>query len=197
VCAELDYSFRLEEMDRSPYVPLPSSFEEYLRRLGTKERHELRRKIRRASAAVPGLSFRATRTREEFDRDFPSFIALHRLSHTEKAEFMDDRMAGFFRDMAGGFLSTGQLRLVFLSGEGAVMASALQIVWNGSLLLYNSGFDPNYREVSPGLVLLARCIEDAIRQDYREYDFLRGRERYKYDLGGKDRIVYRAIIRVS
>ena len=83
---------------------------------------------------------------------------------------MDDRMAGFFRDMAEGFLSTGQLRLVFLSGEGAVMASALQIVWNGALLLYNSGFDPNYREVSPGLVLLARCIEDAIRQGYREYD---------------------------
>ncbi|MGA7105779.1 MAG: GNAT family N-acetyltransferase [Candidatus Deferrimicrobiaceae bacterium] len=197
VCAELGYSFRLEEMDRSPYVPLPSSFEEYLGLLGTKERHELRRKIRRASAAVPGLSFRVTRTREEFEQDFPLFIALHRLSHTEKAEFMDDGMAGFFRDMAEGFLSTGRLRLVFLSGEGAVMASALQIEWNGALLLYNSGFDPNYREVSPGLVLLARCIEDAIRQGYREYDFLRGRERYKYDLGGRDRIVYRAILRVS
>ena len=77
------------------------------------------------------------------------------------------------------------------------MASAFQIEWNGALLLYNSGFDPGYREVSPGLVLLARCIEDAIRHGYREYDFLRGRERYKYDLGGEDRIVYRAIIRVS
>ncbi|MGA6994161.1 MAG: GNAT family N-acetyltransferase [Candidatus Deferrimicrobiaceae bacterium] len=197
VCAELGYSFRLEEMDRSPYVPLPSSFEEYLRLLGAKERHELRRKIRRASAAAPGLSLRVTRTREEFEQDFPSFIALHRLSHTGKAEFMDDRMAGFFRDMAEGFLSTGRLRLVFLSGEGVVMASALQIEWNGALLLYNSGFDPAYREVSPGLVLLARCIEDAIRQGFREYDFLRGRERYKYDLGGKDRIVYRAIIRLS
>lgn len=197
VCAEFGYSFRLEEMDRSPYVPLPSSFEEYFRLLGTKERHELRRKIRRASAAARGLSFRVTRTREEFEQDFPSFIALHRLSHTGKAEFMDDRMAGFFRDMAEGFLSTGRLRLVFLSGEDAVMASALQIEWNGALLLYNSGFDPNYREVSPGLVLLARCIEDAIRQGHREYDFLRGRERYKYDLGGRDRIVYRAIIRAS
>jgi CelD/BcsL family acetyltransferase involved in cellulose biosynthesis len=197
VCAELGYSFRLEEMDRSPYVPLPSSFEEYLRLLGTKERHELRRKIRRASAAAPGLSFRVTQTREEFEQDFPSFIALHRLSHTGKAEFMDDRMAGFFRDMAEGFLSSGRLRLVSLSGEGVVMASALQIEWDGALLLYNSGFDPNYREVSPGLVLLARCIEDAIRHGFREYDFLRGKERYKYDLGGRDRIVYRAIIRVS
>ncbi|HBX44078.1 MAG TPA: transposase, partial [Deltaproteobacteria bacterium] len=57
-------------MDRSPYVPLPSSFEEYLLRLERKERHELRRKIRRAEETVPGISFRVTRTREEFDRDF-------------------------------------------------------------------------------------------------------------------------------
>ncbi len=45
------------------------------------------------------------------------------------------------------------------------------------------------------MVLLARCIEDGILHGFREYDFLRGRERYKYDLGGRDRVVYRGIIR--
>ncbi len=197
LCSDLGYSFRMEEMDRSPYVPLPASFEEYLSLLGKKERHELRRKIRRASVAVPGLSFRLTRTRKEFERDFPSFVGLHRQSNTGKAEFMSDRMAGFFREMAEGFLSAGLLRLGFLSREGTDVATALQIAWDGALLLYNSGFDPNYREASPGLVLLARCIEDAIRNGFREYDFLRGGERYKYDLGGRDRIVYRAVVRVS
>ncbi|NNG46964.1 MAG: GNAT family N-acetyltransferase [Deltaproteobacteria bacterium] len=197
VCSELGFSFLMEEMDRSPYIPLPSSFEEYLSLLGGKERHELRRKIRRASVEVPGLFFRVTRTREEFERDFPSFVALHRQSHTGKAEFMDDRMVRFFREMAEGFLSAGRLRLAFLSRDGGDMASALHIAWDGALLLYNSGFDPGYREASPGLVLLARCIEDAIRDGFREYDFLRGRERYKYDLGGRDRVVYRATVRVS
>jgi CelD/BcsL family acetyltransferase involved in cellulose biosynthesis len=28
----------------------------------------------------------------------------------------------------------------------------------------------------------------------REYDFLRGTERYKYDLGGVDRVVYRVTV---
>jgi CelD/BcsL family acetyltransferase involved in cellulose biosynthesis len=138
-----------------------------------------------------------TLTGEEFERDFPSFVGLHRQSNIGKAEFMDDRMEGFFREMAEGFLSAGLLRLVFLSRKGVDIASALQIAWDGVLLLYNSGFDPNYREASPGLVLLARSIEDAIRNGFREYDFLRGGERYKYDLGGRDRIVYRAIVRVS
>lgn len=197
LCSELGFSFLVEQMDRSPYVPLPPSFEEYLLQLERKARHELRRKIRRAEETVPGISFRVTRTREEFDRDFPSFVALHRRSHTDKAAFMDDRMAGFFREMGEGFLSSGRLRLAFLSGKGGDVASALQIACDNSLLLYNSGYEPDYREASPGLVLLARCIEDAIRQGFREYDFLRGGERYKYDLGGRDRVVYRAIVRLS
>ncbi|MGE5663197.1 MAG: GNAT family N-acetyltransferase [Deltaproteobacteria bacterium] len=46
------------------------------------------------------------------------------------------------------------------------------------------------------MVLVARCIEDAIGEGMREYDFLRGRERYKYDLGGRDRIVFRATVRL-
>lgn len=196
VCSGLGYMFRMEETDRSPYIPLPASFEGYLSLLGTKERHELRRKLRRASVSLPGLAFRVTRTLEEYARDFASFIALHRSSNTGKAEFMDDRMEEFFREMSEGFFSAGLLRLAFLSREGRDIASAFQIAWNGALLLYNSGFDPAYREASPGLVLVARCIEDAIRNGFREYDFLRGRERYKYDLGGRDRIVYRATVRL-
>ena len=194
VCAGLGHEFRLEEADRSPFVTLAASYEGWLEGLGGKARHELRRKTRRAAEGAPGLSFRVVRTAGELARDFPSFVALHRRSHPEKGEFMDDRMAGFFRAVAAAFLETGRLRLAFLSLAGGDVASAFQIAWDGAFLLYNSGFDPRYRELTPGLLLLSRCIEEAIREGMREYDFLRGRERYKYDLGGRDRIVYRATI---
>jgi CelD/BcsL family acetyltransferase involved in cellulose biosynthesis len=136
-----------------------------------------------------------TGTAEELSRDFPSFVELHRKSHPEKRRFMDDRMAEFFREVAEGFLSAGRLRLAVLRGAGGDLASAFQIEHDGALLLYNSGFDPGAGGgMSPGVVLMARCIEDAIRRGLKEYDFLRGRERYKYDLGGRDRIVYRATL---
>lgn len=196
LCGELGIDCRLEETDRSPFIPLPESFDLYLEQLGKKERHELRRKLRRAATASPGLSFRVTGSQEELARDFPSFVALHRRSHPEKQEFMDDRMAGFFRKVADRFLSSGQLRLAFLRGPGGDIASAFQIEYNGTLLLYNSGFDPAGAGISPGLVLLARCVEEAIGRGLREYDFLRGRERYKYDLGGRDRTVYRATLSI-
>lgn len=194
ICGEQGISFELSEMDRSPHIALPGTFADYLAGLGKKERHELRRKLRRAAEADPALSFRVTETRQDLERDFPSFVALHRRSGSDKRRFMDQRMEIFFREVAEGFLSAGQLRLAFLRGTQGDVASAFQIEFDGALLLYNSGYDPEFGDVglSPGLVLLARCVEDAIRRGLREFDFLRGRERYKYDLGGRDRIVYRA-----
>lgn len=196
LCDALGYALTVEETDRSPFVPLPLSYKSYLEALGKKERHELRRKVRRAGEALPGLSFRVVATREELSRDFPSFVGLHRKSHAGKRDFMDDRMEGFFREAAEAFLDAGWLRLAFLSSGSRDVAAAFQLAWRGALLLYNSGYDPEKRDASPGVVLVARCIEDAIRLGMREYDFLRGRERYKYDLGGRDRVVSRATVRL-
>jgi CelD/BcsL family acetyltransferase involved in cellulose biosynthesis len=194
LCAEAGRPCRVEEMDRAPFVGLPGTFDGYLSSLGGKERHELRRKMRRAGERLPGLAFRVTRTAEELERDLPSFLDLHRKSHPGKERFMDDRMADFFRGIATGFLREGTLRLAFLSGGGEDVASAFQFRTGRAVLLYNSGYDPGRREAHPGLVLIARCIEHALGEGAREYDFLRGTERYKYDLGGVDRVVYRVTV---
>lgn len=107
---------------------------------------------------------------------------------------MDESMATFFREVAEGFLASGRLRLEFLSSQGVDVASVFQFRTDGGLLLYNSGYDPKLRAANPGLVLLARSIGQAIDEGFREYDFLRGTERYKYDLGGVDRVVYRLTV---
>jgi CelD/BcsL family acetyltransferase involved in cellulose biosynthesis len=194
LCREKGLSCTVEEMDRSPFVSLPGSFGEYLERLGKKERHELRRKMRRAGELLPGLAFRLTRTPGELGNDLPSFVALHRKSHPGKEAFMDEAMAAFFREVAEGFLASGRLRLAFLSTQGVDVASVFQFRTDGALLLYNSGYDPAHRAANPGLVLIARSIEKAVDEGCAEYDFLRGTERYKYDLGGVDRVVYRLTV---
>jgi hypothetical protein len=44
---------------------------------------------------------------------------------------------------------------------------------------YQAGFDPKYEEWSVGLVVMGKCIEDAISRELSEFDFLRGDEPYK------------------
>jgi CelD/BcsL family acetyltransferase involved in cellulose biosynthesis len=190
LCGETGIPCTVAEMDRAPYIGLPGTFEAYLEGLGKKARHELRRKMRRAAELLPGLSLRVTRSAEELSRDIESFIGLHRRSHPDKERFMDERMASFFRELAERFLADGALRLAFLSSDGKDVASVFQFRTGRTLLLYNSGYDPAHRAANPGLVLIARCVEEAMAGGVREYDFLRGTERYKYDLGGVDRAVY-------
>jgi CelD/BcsL family acetyltransferase involved in cellulose biosynthesis len=194
ICREMGLSCSVEEMDKAPFVSLPGTFEEYLGRLVTKERHELRRKMRRAAELLPGLAFRVTRTTDELASDLPSFVGLLRKSHPAKETFMDEAMATFFREVAEGFLASGRLRLAFLSAQGVDVASVFQFRTDGALLLYNSGYDPKLRAANPGLVLIARSIGQAIGEGCSEYDFLRGTERYKYDLGGVDRGIYRLTV---
>ena len=107
---------------------------------------------------------------------------------------MDETMAAFFREIAEGFLASGRLRLAFLSANGTDVASVFQFRSGTATLLYNSGYDPEHRAANPGLVLIARSISQAADEGCTEYDFLRGTERYKYDLGGVDRVVCRLTV---
>lgn len=175
---------RLEVTDQSPYVTLHGSFESYLEGLTKKQRHELRRKMRRAERLCEhGLHV-------THDDDLETFLRLHRLSSPEKAEFMVKSEA-FFRDLTDSLRQADMLRLSTLWDGSTPMASMYQIRFAGSIHLYNSGYHPDYAALAPGLVLLGFCLKKACLDGVREFDFLRGTERYKYDLGGVDRPVYR------
>jgi CelD/BcsL family acetyltransferase involved in cellulose biosynthesis len=52
---------------------------------------------------------------------------------------------------------------------------------------YLGGFDPTCADLSPGTLAIGAAIEHATRSGARTFDFLRGRERYKYLWGAVDR----------
>jgi CelD/BcsL family acetyltransferase involved in cellulose biosynthesis len=51
---------------------------------------------------------------------------------------------------------------------------------------YLGGFDPRYRALSPGTLLVAHAIEQAMAEGATAFDFLRGAEAYKYRWGARD-----------
>lgn len=182
----------LKQTDVSPHVTIQNGFEAYLEALSKKQRHEVRRKRRRCEEL--GQTYcQFVRTPAELERWFPDFVRLHRLSHPEKEKFMTEQMASFFYELLSQAAQAGWLNLGFILKSEKPIATMLQFDYAGTTQLYNSGFDPEFRDASPGFVLISRCIEEACRRGQKEYDFLRGSERYKYDLGGQDRQVYSVI----
>ncbi|HOG47512.1 MAG TPA: GNAT family N-acetyltransferase [Anaerolineae bacterium] len=186
----------LGQEDVCPVVALPETWEAYLATLGKKQRHELRRKMRNIAQAGPVRLVEA-RDPAELEGHLQTFIALHEASTPDKADFMrDPRMRRFFGLVARMALENGWLDLSFLALGDELAATMFCFRYRGAELVYNSGFNPQaWPGLSPGIVLLGRCIQRAIEAGLREFDFLQGDERYKYDFGARDRAVQRLLIR--
>ena len=173
----------VEREDRCPVLALPKSWDAYLGRLSGKDRHELRRKMRRLERELPGAVAHSHADAAGWDEAMTRFLTLHRLSKVGKARFMDETMERFFRSATLTLARAGWARLWFLDFEGAAVAAFLCIEYAGSVGLYNSGFDPARAQLAPGIVLLAHVIRDAIERGLPTFDFLRGEEPYKYGFG--------------
>jgi CelD/BcsL family acetyltransferase involved in cellulose biosynthesis len=171
----------VEREERCPVLSLPSSWDAYLASLSGKHRHELTRKIRRFEREVPDGRVVVVHTATDVGARLGDFLALHRASRTGKAKFMDARMETFFRAAIPALAARDGVRLWLLEAGGAPIASFICLEWDDTVGLYNSGFSPGRAALSPGLVLLARVIQDAIVRRRARFDFLRGEERYKLE----------------
>lgn len=187
-------SVEIEPEDVAPVAVLPSTWDEYVSGLSKKDRHELRRKIRRLHGAGE-VTHSVCSGPEQVPGMMAVFLRLHRASSPDKAEFMTAEREAFFLDAVTEAARRGRLRLEELALDGTPVASCLGFDYGGSFLLYNSGYDPEYSKLSVGIVSKALAIEGSIESGDSVFDFLRGSEDYKYRLGGQDRQVYRVIIR--
>ncbi|MBI3537348.1 MAG: GNAT family N-acetyltransferase [Chloroflexi bacterium] len=171
--------------DVAPFLELPATWDAYLETLDKKQRHEMRRKLRRIAQVEH--RWRTVNAHENVAAAVENFIALHKKSRPDKNLFMDARMQNFFLAMAERLQARGWLNLAFLEIEGKPAAAIFNFFYREDVLVYNSGYDPeNFGAWSPGVVLFAFSLQDAIAARRRRYDFLQGNEEYKYRLGAHD-----------
>jgi CelD/BcsL family acetyltransferase involved in cellulose biosynthesis len=178
-----------------PRVALPASWEEYLATLSKKDRHELRRKLRRFQEAGSALRVEMLTQPDAVRAGLDDFIRLHTASRQDKREFMTPQMEAFFRAMAVALAEHALVRLSFVELDGVRVAGLLAFDAGDELLLYNSGYDPALAHASVGIASKALLLREAITEGKRRFDFLRGAEPYKYDLGGKDYQVHTLTVR--
>jgi len=171
-------------------LSLPSTWEGFLEALNAKDRHELRRKIRRIEKEGPCQWVKATDP-FSLDEKMSLFLELHRKSRRDKSEFMTAEMEAYFRDLAREVLKKGWLDLSFLKFQEREIAAFFSFDFAETKFVYNSGYDPDFSWYSPGIVLSAYCIRGAIEKGMKGFNFLRGREEYKYHLGGREEANFR------
>ena len=179
----------------APYLSLPGSYEEYLERLPSKLRHEVKRKARRLEAEV-GPWHICLATEQTLEPFLDRFVELHQQSEGPKGVFMQPGMEIFFRRLGEAFLPRGVFSLTFIeAAEHRKLAGSIGFRFEGTYSLYNSAFDRTYQSVSPGMVLVAEDIRIAIEAGCSAFDLLKGDYAYKYRFGAVPRPVKRLIVR--
>lgn len=172
--------FPYEQEDTTPILMLPDSFDAYLSSLDRKKRHELRRKMRRFEEEHTNIALE-----ERVDIDL--LLTLMR-NNPEKETFLTQPMQEFFRALP----SITPVKQFVLQEHSGPVATVLAFDSDGSLLLYNSG----YNLEGSGWYIKIKIVEWAILNHYASVNFLQGNERYKYDIGASDKFVYRIITRL-
>lgn len=188
------FSFSTDVYEVCPIIPLDGTFDDYLAGLDKKQRHEVRRKMRRADEA--GLEIRMVGPDDDIRTAVNDFLVLLQKSHPDKAAWLNEGRKAHFHQIAAAAQANGTLQLLFASLDGLYAAALFNYDYNNRVWVYNSGFDPDaFSHLSAGVVLTAKAIEKAIENGRTTFDFLRGNEVYKYRFGAKDTTVHQVILR--
>lgn len=171
-------------------LEIPSSYDDYLAGLGKKNRHELRRKLRRLEE-LKGIKIEKITDADGLRSSLRTFIALHKRSSPLKEEFWDkEGMVDFFHELVRRFSRRKWVELNFLIHENKALAALLNFPYENQIYFYNAAFDRDFARFSPGIFLFNYCIKQAISEKKQRVDFLRGRERYKYYFGAKESKIF-------
>jgi len=183
------WNVEIEHEDVAPRLDLPATWDEYVSSLRKKDRHELRRKLRRLEAAGEVRQIELS-SDEDVEAAMGDFMRLHRMSTPDKNDFMTPAREKFFTRVSIDLARENSTRLCFLEINGERVATSLSFVCRDVRYLYNSGYNPAQYKLSVGLLNHALAIKSSIEEGHRVFDFMRGNEPYKYHLGGIDREIY-------
>ncbi len=194
VAAQSGWVYSQQKLSHCPYIPLPGDWEIYLAGIDKKQRHEIRRKIRRAESAEVPVRWYIVEDEAGLDAEIDAFLHLMG-QDTEKKAFLTDVMQTQMRSAVRAAFQANWLQLAFLEIDGQKAAGYLNFDYGNQVWVYNSGLDYSYSTYSPGWVLLGYLLQWANEKGRQTFDFMRGDEDYKYRFGGVDRFIVRAQVR--
>lgn len=175
--------FRVERYPTTPcpFLELNDSWEAYL---DARPRPRMRREIRhdlRVMERLPGL--RRTTVSDDGELQIATLLELWqgcwgKLPESQLAQY---------RSVFHSCLKSGCLWLDIFWDRGTPITGLLAFLDHArrSFCFYITGFDQRYAALSPGTVIVAHAIREAICNGYLVFDFLRGDEPYKFSLGAE------------
>jgi CelD/BcsL family acetyltransferase involved in cellulose biosynthesis len=165
----------------SPWLGLPTTWEELIQSVSRNLRSQWRRR-RRALEREGALTFRTVTRPAELAPALADFLRLEASGwkgRESTAILSNPRTEQFYRAFAQAAAQQGWLRLHLLELDGQLIAGDYGCSFAGTGFLIKTAFSESHERFSPGLVLRGMVLQAAIEEGLGSYDFLGGPERYK------------------
>jgi CelD/BcsL family acetyltransferase involved in cellulose biosynthesis len=162
----------------APFLRLPRNEEELQELLTPKRRKQFRQHAQRL-AEVPGFEKRYVRDGEVIDRldEFFDLYGGRGLSLCDRPELLKEFLKRFLARTEG----KGWLRMDRFTASGQLVAGHIHLWYGRTLSGYLIAIDRNFQPtISLGRLIIWGCAERAVRAGFEVYDFLRGRETFKF-----------------
>jgi CelD/BcsL family acetyltransferase involved in cellulose biosynthesis len=186
------YRADLTETARAPYIPLPATWDDYLRGLSANGR----RNVQRSLKAFDAWSGSTTRLESvtgaaDLDRGKEILVQLHQArwaSDNETGVFRSPFYLQFHDDVMRRLAGRGSLELHWLSARGEPVAVLYGMEWAGKVSAYQTGRRTDVpANLRPGAVVLALAIRRAIEAGRREFDLQADEVPYKMQFASQSR----------
>jgi CelD/BcsL family acetyltransferase involved in cellulose biosynthesis len=185
------FAEKRSELAPCPVLQLPGSAAGLETALPKRMRQNLRYYLRRAERQG-ALRCEAARV-ESLPALLETFFALHGARWEQRGLpglLADDTVRAFHIEATAALMAQGALRLLALRLDGRIVAMLYGFAGKGRFYHYLAGFDPELRQLGLGTLVIGHAVMQSIDEGLKEFDFLRGREDYKYRWGAIDRPAY-------
>lgn len=155
-------------------------------------------RARRRAERLHRLAFRAPSGVGEAEELFAGLARLHAERWNLRGEpgvLAHEAVRRFHGLVIRAMWPSGLLRIFGLELEGILAAVVYGFSVHGRMAFYLGAFDPSRASLSPGALLIAFAIERLLAEGVTVFDFLRGRESYKYRFGAVDRPCFARTLR--
>jgi CelD/BcsL family acetyltransferase involved in cellulose biosynthesis len=168
-------------VQRSPYIATEGSWDEF------QSRHSRRRQLRRAEKRLGkegAVSFDLIDSGPRLEAGLAEGLLVEDSGWKRDAGtsiLSQPSTTRFYSELAEWAAARGELRLWFLRLDGRAIAFAYCLESNGIHYQLKTGFDPEFANFSPGVLLTREKVRYAFEHGTRRYEFLGAPDSHKLD----------------
>ena len=167
---------------KTPIIQLPHDFNHYLQSLSKSFRKKIRWEINYAEKKDILINFINTQdSKENAKQNLYRFFQLHKeriLDQGQQSSLLIKENKLFHERLIDTY--DGEILFTEAWYQGNCIGVLYGFINHGKYLFFNSGIVTNIPKIGIGTLLIAHTIKHLISKEIFIFDFLRGREKYKY-----------------